>query len=163
MSSTIVWVLQPQSIIMYHFMLVTTSFTYRLLVVSTLCFAFKGVTFDLRGDFTRLRCQHAGVWLYAPRGDLTRRPSSVVVILTIHEEQQKMNQGTFLGIGRLILYGEGFWGERVMACWEIGRWTKYMSLVHSFCVEGYPKSQQILMVPCMCLMLPCMAFCGAAW
>ena len=37
-----------------------------------------------------------------------------------------------------------------------------MSLVHSFCVEGYPKSQQILMVPCMFLMLPCMAFCGAA-
>ena len=87
----------------------------------------------------------------------------VVVTLTIHEEQQKMNQGTFLGIGRLILYGEGFWGERVIACWEIGRWTKYMSLVHSFCVEGYPKSQQILMVPCLFLILPCMAFCGAAW
>ena len=45
-------------------------------VVSTLCFAFKAVTFYLRGDFTRLRCQHAGVWLYAPRGDLTRPPSS---------------------------------------------------------------------------------------
>ena len=37
--------------------------------------AFKGVTFYLRGDFTRLRCHHAGVWLYAPRGDLTRQPS----------------------------------------------------------------------------------------
>ena len=34
---------------------------YFLEVVSTLCFAFKGVTFYLRGDFTRLRCQHAGV------------------------------------------------------------------------------------------------------
>ena len=39
----------------------------------------------------------------------------------------------------------------------------HMSLVHSFSVEGYPKSQQILLVPCMFLMLPCMAFCGAAW
>ena len=36
------------------------------------------------------------------------RSHSVVVILTIHEEQQKMKQGTFLGIGRLILCGEGF-------------------------------------------------------
>ena len=45
-------------------------------VVSALCFAFKGVTFYLRGDFSHLRCQHAGVWLYAPRGDLTRRPST---------------------------------------------------------------------------------------
>ena len=44
-------------------------------VVSTLCVAFKGVTFYLRGDFTRLQCQHAGVWLYAPRGALTRQPS----------------------------------------------------------------------------------------
>ena len=36
-----------------------------------------------------------------------------------------------------------------------------MRLVHSFCIEGNPKSQQILMVPCMFLMLPCMALCGA--
>ena len=28
-----------------------------------------------------------------------------------------------------------------------------MRLVHSFCVEGYQKSQQILMVPCMFIML----------
>ena len=45
-------------------------------VVPTLYFAFKGVTFCLRSDFTHLWCHHAGVWLYAPRGDLTRRPSS---------------------------------------------------------------------------------------
>ena len=30
-------------------------------VVSTLCLAFKGVTFYLRGDFTHLQCHHAGV------------------------------------------------------------------------------------------------------
>ena len=47
-------------------------------VVSTLCFAFKGVTFYLRGDFTHLQCHHAGVRLYAPRGDLTRRPSNTM-------------------------------------------------------------------------------------
>ena len=82
---------------------------------------------------------------------LLNRSLSVVVILTIHEEQQKTKQGTFLAIGRLILYGEGFWGERVTACWEIGRWTKYTNLVHSFCVKGHTKSQQILMVPCMFL------------
>jgi len=35
-----------------------------------------------------------------------------VVILTIHKERQKIKQGTFLAIGRLILYGEGFWGVR---------------------------------------------------
>ena len=75
-----------------------------------------------------------------------------------------MKQGTtFLASSHLILYREGFWGERVTAWWEIGTWTKYMRLVHSFCVEGNPRSQQILMVPCMFLMLRCMAFCGAAW
>ena len=73
-----------------------------------------------------------------------------------------MKQGTtFLASARLILYREGFWGEPVTACWEIGTWTKYMRLVHSFCVEGYQKSQQILMVPSMFLMLPHMAFRGA--
>ena len=74
-----------------------------------------------------------------------------------------MKQRPSLAIGRLILYRQGFWGERDTACWEIGRWTKYMRLVHSFCVEGYQKSQQILMVPSIFLMLCCMAICGAAW
>ena len=90
---------------------------------------------------------------------LLHRSHSVVVILTIHADvQQKMKQVTFLAIGPLTLYRQGFWGERVTAFWEIGTW-----LLHSFCVEGNPKSQQILMVPCMFLMLPCKSFCGAAW
>ena len=94
--------------------------------------------------------------------EMLNRPHSVVVILTIHVDKQwKMKQGPSLAIGRLILYRQGFWGERDTACWEIGTWTKYMRLVHSFCIEGNPRSQQILMVPSMFLMLRCMAFCGA--
>ena len=40
---------------------------------------------------------------------LLNRSKSVVGILTIHaDKQQKMKQGTFLAIGPLILYREGF-------------------------------------------------------
>ena len=45
------------------------------------------------------------------------------------DRQQKMKQVTFLAIGPLTLYRQGFWGERATACWEIGTWTKYMRLV----------------------------------
>ena len=74
-----------------------------------------------------------------------------------------MKQGPSLAIGRLILYRQGVWGERVAAYWEHGTWTKYMRLVHSFWVEGNPRSQQILMVPSIFLMRRCMPICGAAW
>ena len=88
---------------------------------------------------------------------LNRSHNSVVVIFTIHvDRQQKMKQGPSLAIGRLFFYREGFWGERVAAYWEIGTWKKYMRLVHSFCGEGNPRSQQILMV------LACSS-CFAAW
>ena len=40
---------------------------------------------------------------------LLNRSHSVVVILTFHVDQkQKMKQATFLAVGRLILYREGF-------------------------------------------------------
>ena len=40
---------------------------------------------------------------------MLNRSHSVVVILIIHvDKQQKMKQGTFLAIARLILYREGF-------------------------------------------------------
>ena len=90
---------------------------------------------------------------------------SVVVILTIPADgQQKMKQVTFLVIGRLTLYRQGFEGNRSQHAegLEHGQST-WGWLVHSFCVEGNPKSQQILMVPCMFLMLSCKSFCGAAW
>ena len=59
---------------------------------------------------------------------LLNRSHSIVVILTIHvDKQQKMKQVTFLAIGRFT--EKGFWGERVTERWEIGTWTKYMSLV----------------------------------
>ena len=76
-----------------------------------------------------------------------------------------MKQVTFLAIRRLALYRQGFWGEQVTESQHAERLEHGKSawgwLVHSFCVEGNPKSQQIPMVPCMFLMLPCMAFCGA--
>ena len=85
---------------------------------------------------------------------LLNHSHSVVAILTIHvDKQQKMKQVTSLAIGRLILYREGFWGEWVTESQHAERLEHGKSawgwLGHSFCVEGNPKSQQILMVPCM--------------